>query len=192
MKGEAVMDDKKIIELYFKRDERAVIETEDKYGGYCFAIANNILANTQDSEECVNDTWSRAWNSIPPENPNCFKLFLARITRNLALDKIKVKTRQKRGGGESALIFDEISELISDGETVEKELERKEFMNTVNRFLRNIPQRERGIFISRYFFGESIEVISKKYRITKSNTEKLLSRTRIKLRELLKKEGYTV
>ena len=186
------MDDQKIIELYFKRDERAVIETEDKYGGYCFAIANNILANTQDSEECVNDTWSRAWNSIPPENPNCFKLFLARITRNLALDKIKVKTRQKRGGGEAALIFDEISELISDGETVEKELERKEFMNTVNGFLRNIPQRERGIFISRYFFGESIEIISKKYRITKSNTEKLLSRTRIKLRELLKKEGYTV
>ena len=186
------MDDKRIIELYFKRDEQAISETDSKYGKYCFTVANNILQNSEDSEECVNDTYERTWRSVPPQNPSSLKLFLARITRNLAFDKIKGLTRQKRGGGEIDLVFDEVSEIISSGENVEKDLERKELMQSVNRFLKNIPQRESDVFISRYFFGESIETISVKYKLGKSNTAKLLSRIRIRLREYLNKEGYFV
>ena len=186
------MDERRIIELYFERDEQAIAETQNKYGKYCFAVANNILSNEQDSEECVNDTYNKVWNSIPPQNPNSLKLFLAKITRNLALDKIKRETREKRGGNNLELALDEISEIISDGESIESELESKEFMLSVNSFLRAIPKRDCDVFVSRYFYLEPTEKIAKKYSLSSANVSKILSRTRIKLKDFLKKEGYSV
>ena len=184
------MEDTLIIDLYFERNERAIVETERKYGRYCFAVANNILSNEQDSEECVNDTYNKTWNAIPPKRPNSLKLFLARITRNLAFDKIKSETREKRGGNNLILALDEISEIISNDANVEAELESKELMGAVNTFLHSLPQRDCNVFISRYFYLESIEKISKKYRLSTSNTSKILSRNRARLKEYLKKEGY--
>ena len=186
------MEDLLIIDLYFERSERAIVETERKYGKYCFSVANNILSNEQDSEECVNDTWSKAWSVIPPKRPNSFKLFLAKITRNLAFDKIKGETRIKRGGKELTLALDEISEIVPDSYYIEAELEAKELMETVNKFLRALPERDCNIFVSRYFFIESVDTIAKKYGLSTVNVSKILSRTRIKLKELLKKEGYSV
>lgn len=186
------MDDRQIIELYFDRDERAIAESENKYGKYCFCIANNILSNVQDSEECVNDTYNKVWNAIPPQNPNSLKLFLAKIVRNLAFDKIKSQTCQKRGGGELMLALDEVSEIISDNSNIEDELESKAFMQTVNAFLRTVSERECNIFIRRYFFLDPIDDIAKRYHISAVNTSKILSRTRARLREYLKKEGYSI
>ena len=186
------MDDRQIIELYFERNERAVEETQNKYGRYCFFVANNILSNEQDSEECINDTWNRTWNAIPPQKPDSLKLFLARITRNLAFDKIKSENRVKRGSGELILALDEIGEIVSDNTDIGAELESKEFMQTVNAFLHTVTERECNIFISRYFYIESIDKISKKYQISKVNVNKILSRIRAKLKLYLEKEGYSV
>ena len=107
------MNDIKIIELFFKRDTRAISESKNKYGKYCFTIANNILSNFEDSEECLNDTLFHSWNTIPPTKPNILRLFLAKITRNLAFNKFKAKTTQKRGGGQIELVLDELSEWIT-------------------------------------------------------------------------------
>lgn len=186
------MDDRQIIELYFERDEQAIAETQNKYGKYCLTVANNILSNEQDSEECVNDTYNKTWNVIPPQKPNNLKLFLAKIVRNLALDKLKSETRKKRGGNNFELALDEISEIISDGESVEAELESKEFMKSVNSFLHTLPLRDCNVFISRYFYLDSIEKIAKKYGLSVANVSKILSRTRTKLKEFLSKEGYSV
>ena len=186
------MEDNLIVELYFERDERAIAETNKKYGKYCFSVANNILSNEQDSEECINDTWNRAWNAMPPQRPNNLKLFLAKLVRNLALDKIKHSTREKRGKNNLNIALDEISEIISDASNIEDYIESKEFMISVNLFLKELPMRDCNIFVSRYFYLETVEQISNKYALTPSNVNKILSRTRIKLKEFLKKEGYSV
>ena len=191
-KGDMVMEDILIIDLYFERNEQAIAETQNKYGRYCYCIANNILANEQDSEECVNDTYVKTWNAIPPQKPNNLKLFLARITRNLAFDKVKNETRKKRGGNNLELALDEVSEIISDGESVEAELESKEFMKRVNSFLYMLPSRDCNVFVSRYFYLESMESIAKKYGLSVANVSKILSRTRVKLKDFLNNEGYSV
>ena len=143
------MDDRQIIELYNERDENAIKETSDKYGNYCFSIAHNILACNQDSEECVNDTWLQTWNSIPPQMPNCLKAFLAKITRNLSLNRYKEKMRDKRGNGEVVLALDEMDEFLAGTSDVVSEYEQKEFLAMLNRFLYSLPERERSIFILR-------------------------------------------
>lgn len=186
------MDDQRIISLYFKRDEQAIADTAQKYGKYCFSVAKNILPNEQDCEECVNDTYNKAWNSIPPQSPVNFKLFLAKITRNLALDKLKYESRQKRGLGESVLALEEIGEIVSDGESIMDALEKKALSEAINRFLRAIPERDCDIFVSRYFYIESTKKIAQKYSLSHSNVLKILSRTRIKLREYLISEGYDI
>lgn len=186
------MDDQGIIVLYFSRDEQAIAETAKKYGKYCFTVAKNILQSEQDCEECVNDTYNRAWKSIPPQKPSNFKLFLAKITRNLALDKIKNSSRQKRGSGESALALEEIGDIVSDREDIEDELERKALAEAINRFLHSLSERDCNVFVSRYFYIESTEKIAKKYALSRSNVLKILSRTRSGLRKYLEAEGYKI
>ncbi len=185
------MDDRQIIELYNQRDEKAISETSDKYGSYCFAIAYNILSNEQDSEECVNDTWLRTWNAIPPQKPNCLRLFLAKITRNLSLDKYKAMNRDKRGG-KLTVALEEIEEFVPDAIGVESAIEEQEFMDAVNRFLRSLPEREGNIFIRRYFYVDSTEQIARRFGLTEGNVLRVLSRTRKKLKKHLESEGYTV
>ena len=128
------MTDERIIELYFSRDEEAISQTSLKYGGYCFAVAENILADRGESEECVNSTWFKAWNAMPPARPNVLKLFLARITRSLAFSRYRERSAKKRGGGEIALVLDELSECVGEGSAAD-EAELNELKEAVGRFV---------------------------------------------------------
>ena len=165
------MDDRSILELYNQRNEQAISETSRKYGEYCFSVANGILLNEQDSEECVNDTWLKAWNAIPPAMPNCLRLFLAKITRNLAFDRFKNARRQKRGGGEVALALEEISECLPDRCSVETQVEEEELMRAINRFMRSVSERDCNLFIRRYFYAESIKVIGLQFGLTEGTVQ---------------------
>ena len=184
------MDDKKIISLLFDRNEKALEILNEKYGAYCLSIANSILRDTSDSEECVNDTWLSAWNSIPPAKPESLKLYLSKLVRNLSFNKYKKNKAAKRGGTVLELALDEISELQLSSVSIETELERKEFVKMLDRFLSSISDRDRKIFLYRYFLVKSINEISSILRISENNTMTILSRTRAKLKKHLKKEGY--
>ena len=184
------MTDEAIIEMYFDRNEAAINKSNEKYGRYCMTIAGSILSDHLDSEECVNDTWLRAWNSIPPERPTYLKLFFAKITRNLAINRYRAANAKKRGGGKIEAILDELSECI--GIDTETEFDMRELSSSVNHFLGTLESRERAIFLRRYFFSEGTETIAVKFGIKKSNVHKILSRTRNKLREHLTKEGYHI
>ena len=186
------MDDLLIIELYNNRDERAISETSSKYGKYCFAIANNILKNNEDSEECVNDTWIRTWNSIPPSKPSSLKSFLAKITRNLSFDRYKQKNRIKRGGNELSTVFDEVSGFVFGESMAENELLKKELVEAINKFLRTISIRDCNIFIRRYFYVDTSKNIAERYSMKENSVLKILSRTRQKLQKYLRTEGYVI
>ena len=186
------MEDYRIIELYNKRDERAISETSLKYYSYCFAIAKNILPSREDCEECVNDTWLRVWNSIPPEKPDSLKAYLARITRNLSIDRYRENTSVGRGGGELALAFEELDDFVADTSSPSSELEGEELATFISSFLRSLPQRDRRVFVLRYFYMDSTESIASACGLKESYVLVLLSRTRKKLREALKKGGYSI
>lgn len=184
------MTDEKIIQLYFNRDEKAIEETSIKYGSYCYKIANNILRNRQDSEECLNDTWMQTWDSIPPTHPVHFNLFLAKIVRNLSFNKYRNKYTQKRGRGEIALVLEELEECLAGHSDVEALYIVEELQETINTFVRALPEREGNVFIRRYFYSDSIKDISVRYRMSENNIRVMLNRTTNKLRDRLEKEGY--
>ncbi|MBQ7379557.1 MAG: sigma-70 family RNA polymerase sigma factor [Clostridia bacterium] len=186
------MQDHDIIALYYARNEQAIKETANKYGGYCTSIAFNILLNMQDAEECVNDTWLRAWNSIPPARPDYLQLYLGGITRHLSLDRYRTLHREKRGGGELVMALEEMQDLASPDTDIRSQTEEREFYDLLNIFLRSLPERERNLFIRRYYYMDSIRDIAIRYGLTRANVKKILSRTREKLRDYLIKEGYTV
>ena len=180
------MTDQQIIELYIARDESAIKNTSEKYGKYCHKVAYNILFSEEDAKECTNDTWFKTWNVIPPQRPSILKQFLAKITRNLALDMYRAKTAKKRGNGEIAAVL----ECVSDSGNVESEYLAKEMAKAINTFLDGLKKRESDIFLRRYFFTESVEDIAKMYGIKNSNVLMILSRVRKKLKVFLEKEGY--
>ena len=184
------MEDYQIIELYFKRNADAIKETDSKYGSYCFTIAENILHNKEDSEECVNDTWFHAWNAIPPQRPNRFRMFLAKITRNLSFNYFNAKHAKKRGGGEITIILEELVECMVEESDIEDEYIAKELEQSINFFVRALPERDGNIFVRRYFFTESVSVIAKRYKMTENHVMVILSRTRKKLKAYLEREGY--
>ena len=186
------MEDEMILDLYFARDEQAVVETDRKYGGYCFSLANGILKNTQDAEETVSDTYWRAWNAIPPKRPGVFKMFLAKITRNLAFSRWRQYTAEKRGGGELELVLDELEGCIAAPGSVEDRLTGKELARAIRTFLNTLPAREQDIFLRRYFFVEESDAIARRYGMRPSAVLKTLSRTRMKLKTYLTQEGYSV
>ncbi len=184
------MDDERIIDLYWQRNEDAISESDAKYGKYCHSVANNILCNNEDSKECVNDTWMRAWNAMPPTRPTVLRMFFAKITRNLSLNRIIAKNAEKRFYGETMLVLDELDECIAGSSNVEREFEQSELIKTINRFVESLDTREGDIFARRYFFNESVKGIAKRYGLTANHTAVILSRTRKKLKETLIKEGY--
>ena len=184
------MDDRQIIDLYNNRDEKAIEASNDKYGGYCYCIANNILMNVQDSQECVNDTWFNAWQVIPPQQPSCLKMFFAKITRNISLNMFNCKKRQKRGGYTAQAALDELGEVVSGGQSVEDEVISNQILSAVNAFLSSLPERDCALFIRRYFFFDSPFTISENYGVSVGNVHKILSRVRMQLKEHLKKEGF--
>lgn len=184
------MTDDKIIQLFFQRKEEAIKETYKKYGSYCFKIANNILGNREDSEECLNDTWLRIWDSIPPTRPVHFRLFLAKIVRNLSVNRYRSRCTNKRGKGEMALVLDELEECIKGPSDVESLYIAEELQSTINKFVRGLPEKEGNIFIRRYFYSDPIKDISNRYHISENNVRVMLHRTRNKLKVRLEREGY--
>lgn len=184
-----LMNDNDIVELYLMRKETAIAETEGKYGIYCKTIAKNILGSEEDSEECVSDTWLKAWNSIPPAKPLRLGLFLGRITRNLAIDRYRAKSAGKRGHNETALCLEELEECVGGGDSIADTVALKD---SVNRFLNRLKPREREIFMLRYMYMFSISRIGARLGIKEGTVKMSLSRSRIKLRDFLKKEGYDI
>ena len=183
------MEDSQIVELYWKRSESAVSETAAKYGKYCYRIALNILGNREDAEESVNDTWFNVWNALPPHRPNVLCTFLGKITRRISIDKWRRYTADKRGGGETALVLDELEDCVASGQNVEREVEEHELAAALNRLLSSLSTDVRDVFICRYFFLLPITEICKSFDYSQSKTKSMLSRTRRKLQEYLEKEG---
>lgn len=184
------MNDEAIIALYWQKDAEAVRESERKYGGCCLAAAERILRSREDAEECVNDTWLHAWNAMPPQRPRQLRLFLLRITRNLAINRLSVRSAEKRGGGEAALVLEELSECLAGSADVEGDCEARELGECIRRFVRALPPREGNVFVRRYFFTEPIAEIAQRYGLTENHVSVLLGRTRKKLRAHLIREGF--
>ncbi len=182
------MEDHDIIALYFDRNENAIRETAQKYGAYCGSIALNILSSAEDTEECLNDTWLRAWNSIPPHRPNVLRVFLGKITRNLALDRYKARNAEKRAGGEFAMSLDELKECVG----AEDERDSAVIGESISRFLRGQSKETRGVFVCRYFYCDSIADIARRFGMSEGKVKTLLFRTRAKLKIHLEGEGITV
>ncbi|MBQ5749297.1 MAG: sigma-70 family RNA polymerase sigma factor [Oscillospiraceae bacterium] len=186
------MEDTKIIDLYWARNEQALSETDRKYGQYCRSIALNILKDHRDSDECVSDTYLHAWNAMPPQRPNILSAFLGRITRNLSFDRYKAANAQKRGGGALPAALDELHECIPSASSVEDAMDEKELARTIDAFLRTLPERECNIFLRRYWYADSIRTIAERMRLPENSVKSMLFRTREKLRAVLEKEGIAV
>ncbi len=184
------MDDREIIQLYWDRNEQAIPATYEKYGKYCTSIAKNILGNNEDAEECVNDTFLNAWNSIPPHRPTLLPTFLGKITRNLSLNRYKRNMTDKRGNGQAHLVLDELSDFLSDTEDVERKIERKELINEINAFLAALPKNKRNVFVCRYWYFDSISDIGKRFNMTETNVSVTLNRLRTKLYSYLSERGF--
>lgn len=186
------MNDIEIVNLYWQRSEQAITETENKYGRYCKIIAYNILENSEDSEECVNDTWMSAWNAMPDKRPERLSPFLARITRNFALTKIVRRAAKKRGGGEAELALEELDECLSSGYDLEKEIEDRELSSAIDNFVGKLPKEEQLVFVSRYWFVATEREIAEKLGMSRSGVAAMLKRTRSKLRTYLLMEGLCI
>lgn len=184
-----MMDDKAILDLYWTRSERAISETSAKYGGYCYAIAYNILSSREDAEESVNDAYLAAWNTMPPKRPAVLSAFLGKMTRFISLDRWKQRSRDKRGGGQVPLCLEELADCVCGQESVENDVLRKELLNAVNRFLEKLPEGERKVFLCRYWYLDPVEDIAARFGFTRSKTASMLRRTREKLTAYLTKEG---
>ena len=182
--------DKEIVDLYFIRSEKAIKESENKYGSYIKTVSYNILNNIGDCEEVLSDTLLKTWNSIPPKKPQNLKMFLAKIARNLSFDRFRAKNAEKRGKNEVKLVLDELSECLASNETTENLIEAKELSSLINKFIYSLPERDARIFVRRYFYVESVKKISERYELQENNVAVILSRSRQKLKEKLRKEGY--
>ena len=186
------MEDEKIIELYFARSEAAITETSAKYGAFFRGISRNILRSEQDAEECVNDTYLRAWNSIPPKRPEKLPAYLGRIVRNLSLNRWNKLNAAKRGAGEVPLALEELEECIPAADTIQRECDRAELSNALNRFLRGLTEEKRTVFLRRYWYLVPVKDIAEQLGMTESKVKSMLLRTRGQLRQFLEKEDITI
>ncbi len=185
------MEDKKIVELYWERSESAITQTQKKYGKYCHHIAMNILRSFPDAEECVNDAYLQAWNSIPPQKPLSLSAYLGKITRNLAINRAIHQTAQKRSS-RVTMVLDEVEEFLpspTNSTSLSDELALKD---AINRFLATLSAEHRVIFLRRYWYLCSIKEIAKAFRLSESNVKIILHRTRAKFKDFLEKEGIQI
>lgn len=182
------MEDKSIIEMLWERSKNAVNALSQKYGGYCYSIAYNILSSREDSEECVNDTYFKVWNVIPPNRPQNFPGFLGKLVRGLALDRVRLRTRKKRGGGQYEAVLSELEETLSSEENVERHIEDEEIAAALNRFISSLDEESRTVFVLRYFGFYSIEAVGKKIGGNENRVQYLLRKTRTALKKFLEKE----
>ena len=183
------MDDTSIIELYWKRDEQAIAETEKKYGKLCYRIAENILKQKEDSEECVNDAFMKTWNSIPPDRPTYFSAYLCQIVKRLALSKLRYNSASKRQH-DNVLSYEELSDIVSNKQTPEDTRIMAELSNAISNFLMREKKINRMMFIRRYWYYDSIEIISNEFKINSKTVGSILFRMRKRLKKYLKKEGF--
>lgn len=184
------MNDMQIISLFYKRDEQAIRETMDSYGGYCRTVAAAVLQDPADVEEAVADTWLKAWESIPPHNPRYLRLYLGKITRNLALSIWRKNNAYHRGGGQLALALDELGECVSSGDSPEQHVNMQELENAISSFLKSESDIRRAVFLRRYFYLDEISAIALRYSLKETNVRMMLMRTRKRLKKYLVQEGY--
>lgn len=186
------MWDEEIIALYQKRDEQAIKETEQKYSRYLMKIAYNILSDQEDSKECVNETYLKAWRSIPPHEPKVLSAYLGKITRQLSIDLFRMKNREKRKGSEYAISICELEECVPDNTTAELVADTKLLAEAINAYLRTLSPQARSIFAARYYFSDSVKDIAAYCKMSESKVKSLLYRTRQGLKKYLTKEGYDI
>lgn len=186
------MQDEKIVELYFERNEEALGETQRKYGRYLYKIAYGILSDKADSEESVNDTYLAAWRSIPPQRPSVLATYLGKLTRRISIDIFRRKTSSKRGSTQYTLSLSELEDCVKEQTSLEESLESKELAMLISAFLRTLPEEKRVLFVCRYYYMDSLKDSARYLGISEAKAKSLLHRTRILLREYLEKEGYAV
>ena len=184
------MEDRDIVALYFARSENAIAETARKFGAYCRTIAYGILQNREDSEECVSDTYWRAWNAMPDQRPACLPAFLGKITRNLALNRWEKARAEKRGGGRIPLVLDELRQCAAQ-DPAEQLADEMAFVERMNRFLGGLPAEKRKIFLRRYWYCSSVQEIAADFSISESKVKMTLLRTRRALKAFLEQEART-
>lgn len=185
------MDDKKIIDLFFARDESAITETEKKYGALCRYIASNILALREDAEECVSDVMLALWNSIPPDSPEDLRAYIGKATRNRAHAISRDANAWKRGG-RATVVSEEFLEGIDDGTDLAADFEAKRAGKIISDFLRKIGEANKDIFVMRYYLGMTTAQIMKQTGFSEGKIKMSLKRSKEKLAEELRKEGFTV
>jgi RNA polymerase sigma-70 factor (ECF subfamily) len=185
------MEDNKIIELFNHRDEKAISETDKKYSSYLYVIANNVLNDHEDSRECVNDTYLRAWNTIPPNCPPKLAYYLGRITRGLSIDRLRIRTSRKRHSGYS-ISMEELGECFASFEDVQADIELEMLSQLLTAYLSGLDAGKRNVFIRRYYFCDSIKDISRMMELSESAVKSMLKRVRDGLKSYLEGEGFII
>lgn len=181
------MKDQDIVSLYFARDEEALKVSEAQYGGYCMTISMNILASRPDAEECVNDTWLRAWNAIPPHKPSNLRTFLGKITRNLSIDRFRALHSTKRNQD-----LEVAMEELGDALPMPEDTDEGTLCGLLDEFLRRIDRQDCRLFLGRYWYGHSVTALAKHYGISANTVSQRLLRTRKRLHAFLNERGYNV
>jgi RNA polymerase sigma-70 factor (ECF subfamily) len=184
------MEDFKIVDLYWERSERAISETRTKYERMLSGISYSLLRSEEDAEECVNDTYLSAWNSMPSDRPIYLGAYLSKIIRALSIDKFRSKHSKRRGGFEE--LCEELDECIPDTSSIQSQYENGQLAKTINRFIEELPEEKRVIFVRRYFYSDSVEQIAKRMGFTSSKVKTSLFRMREELRQILEKEDMLV
>ena len=185
------MQDAQIVELYWNRDECAITESDLRYGAYCRHIAMNILTSFEDAEECVNDTWLRTWESVPPQKPDSLAAFFGRIVRNLSISRFRANRAQKRFDGISVLLS-ELDDCVPSGDSVAKAVEGKLLSEVLDRWLSMLPSDDRVLFVRRYWFGDAVNTLAKEIGVTQNRMAQRMMRLRKSLKLALEKEGIEV
>lgn len=186
------MEDYEIVDLYWNRREQAIEETQNKYGNYLFKIAKNILFDHEDSLESVNDTYFKAWNSMPPHRPSKLSTYLGKITRELSIDMLRFRYRKKRQPSEYVLSLSELSDCVSGGDTTMEQIQLQMLTESINRYVRSLSPKSRDIFVGRYYFMDSINEVASYHGMSISKVKSMLFRIRKGLKEHLIKEGFEV
>lgn len=184
------MEDQAIVALYWQRDESAIRETQQKYGAYLWKIAYQILASREDSEESVNDTYLRAWDSMPPHKPGRLSTYLGKLTRQRSIDLFRTRHREKRGGSEYALSLTELEDCVSGGDSTGREVDQKLLAEAIGAYLDGLSREARTVFLERYWFLDPVTEIAARRGISEAKTKSMLYRTRQGLRAYLGKEGF--
>lgn len=190
--ADEMINDEQIIELYWSRNEQAIIETDRKYGKYLFVIANNILHNFIESEKCLTDTYLNTWNAIPPTRPNVLKAFLITIMRRCAINRYHKMTLKSAVPSEMTVALSELDEFLSDDDDIDERLDSERLGTVISDFIRLLSERRRYIFFSRYYMAESIDRIASDLRLSRSTINKELAVIRSLLKEKLESEGYSI